>query len=131
MLNALAHYDVFGGGISRYGCSDLLALADGSHKFEARSMDWLVGPLPEYEALYIDRSPITHVDKITAPMLLLQGLDDVVVPPDQSQKIVDALRSKGIPVNYLEFEGEGHGFRRSETIITALNAELAFLDSLQ
>lgn len=130
VLNALAHHDVFAGGISRYGVTDLRALAADTHKFESRYLDDLIGPWPEAEAVYVERSPINHADKISAPMLVLQGLDDKVVPPSQAEAIVEALRANDVPVTYVEFAGEGHGFRRSENIVKMLEAELAFVESL-
>ncbi|WP_438863577.1 prolyl oligopeptidase family serine peptidase [Neptunicella sp.] len=125
-LAALATSHVFKAGASYYGISDIEALAGDTHKFESRYLDQLIGPYPERKDLYIDRSPIHHLDGFNAPLLLLQGLDDKVVPPNQSQMIFDALKAKGIPTAYIPFEGEGHGFRKSENIITALNAELYF-----
>ena len=130
VLNALSHHDVFSGGIVRYGVADLAALVADTHKFEARYLDRLVGPLPEAADLYAARSPLNYVDKIAAPMLVLQGLDDKIVPPSQSEAIVAALEANDIPVTYIEFEGEGHGFRKSETIVAALEAELGFIGSL-
>lgn len=130
VLNALAHHDVFSGGVSRYGVTDLRALATETHKFEARYLDSLIGAWPEDEAIYIERSPITHVDKIDSPMLVLQGIEDKVVPPNQAKMIVDALEAKGVPVTYHLFAGEGHGFRQSETIVAVLEATEAFINSL-
>ena len=130
VLNALAHHDVFSGGVSRYGVADLRALATETHKFEARYLDSLIGAWPEDEAIYIERSPMTHVDKITSPMLVLQGTEDMVVPPNQAEMIVDALKAKDVPVTYHLFEGEGHGFRQSETIVAVLEATEAFITSL-
>jgi dipeptidyl aminopeptidase/acylaminoacyl peptidase len=125
-LAALAGTDVFAAGADYYGVADLLALAHDTHKFEARYLDQLVGPLPETEQRYRERSPIEHLDGFTAPLVVLQGLEDAVVPPAQSEMIVDALRRRGIPVAYLPFEGEQHGFRKAETIRTATLAELTF-----
>ena len=130
VLNALAHHDVFSGGVSRYGVTDLRALATETHKFEARYLDSLIGAWPADEDIYIERSPITHVDKITSPMLVLQGTEDKVVPPNQAEMIVDALEAKGVSVTYHLFEGEGHGFRQSETIVAVLEATEAFIASL-
>ncbi|MDW3177828.1 MAG: prolyl oligopeptidase family serine peptidase [Acidimicrobiia bacterium] len=127
VLNALAHHDVFAGGISRYGVTDLRALAADTHKFEARYLDRMVGRWPEDEAVYIDRSPVTHAHKIGAPMLVLQGDEDMVVPPNQAQAIVDALKENGVSVTYHLFAGEGHGFRMSDTIMAVLAAEEQFL----
>lgn len=125
-LAALAFSDVFKAGASYYGISDIEALAGDTHKFESRYLDQVIGPYPERKDLYIDRSPIHHLDGFNAPLLLLQGLEDKVVPPNQSEMIFNALKDKGIPTAYIPFEGEGHGFRKSENIVTALNAELYF-----
>ena len=130
VLNALAHHDVFSGGVSRYGVTDLRALAAETHKFEARYLDRLIGAWPDEETVYIERSPITHVDKIASPMLVLQGTDDTVVPPNQAEMIVDALEAKGIPVTYHLFDGEGHGFRQADTIVAVLEATETFINSL-
>lgn len=127
VLASLVRGGVFGAGISRYGVSDLRALAADTHDFEKHYLDGLVGPLPEAEAIYIERSPLTHASKINVPVLLLQGADDAVVPPSQSELIRDSLAAGGIPHEYVLFEGEGHGFRRAETIIEATEKELAFL----
>lgn len=127
VLSALVRGGAFAAGISRYGVADLRMLAADTHDFEKFYIDGLVGPLPEAEQIYIDRSPLTHVDRISVPVLLQQGADDRVVPPSQSEAIRDALASRGIPHEYVLFEGEGHGFRRAETIIASLEAELAFL----
>ncbi len=126
VLAALTFHDVFAAGASRYGVVDLAALAADTHKFEARYLDRLVGPWPEDEAVYRARSPIHHTDLLATPMLLLQGAEDPVVPPDQSRRMAEALRSRGVPFAYLEFPDEGHGFRRAENIVRALEAELAF-----
>jgi dipeptidyl aminopeptidase/acylaminoacyl peptidase len=126
-LAALTGYpDVFNAGASYFGVSDLEALARDSHKFEARCLDILVGPYPAEKKLYDERSPIHHVDRLQCPLILLQGLEDKVVPPNQSQMMADALRRKGRPVAYLTFEGEQHGFRKAENIIRALESELYF-----
>lgn len=130
VLGALVSPDArgtFAAGISRYGVGDARMLAQDTHDFEARYLDGLIGPLPEAEALYIERSPLTHADRFSVPTLLLQGDEDAVVPPSQAEAIRDALRARGIPHAYVLFEGEGHGFRRAETIIDALETELAFL----
>lgn len=125
-LAALAFTDVFAAGTSWYGIGDLTALAADTHKFESRYLDRLVGPWPEARATYEQRSPINHVDGLTAPVLFLQGLDDKVVPPAQAETMVAALRRKGIPTALLTFAGEGHGFRKAETVQAALKAEHAF-----
>ncbi len=127
VLQALCTSDVFSAGVSRYGVADLEALATDTHKFESRYMDQLVGPYPEWRDVYVERSPIHHVDRLGVPMLVLQGLDDPIVPPNQAEMIVAALERKGVPVSYVAFSGEGHGFRKAENIVTALEAELAFL----
>lgn len=126
VLCALAFHDVFTAGASLYGVADLEALAGDTHKFESRYLDSLVGPWPEAKALYRARSPIHHLEGFTAPMIVLQGSEDRIVPPNQSRMIVEALAARGVPVSYLEFEGEQHGFRRADTIVRALQAELAF-----
>ena len=125
-LAALAFHDTFAAGCSRYGVADLEALATDTHKFESRYLDSLVGPWPEAKATYDERSPINHVDRLDRPLLVQQGREDEVVPPAQSQVIVDALAAKGVSHAYLEFEGEQHGFRRAENIIRSLEAELWF-----
>lgn len=125
-LAALAFTDTFAAGTSLYGIGDLAALAAETHKFEARYLDRLVGPYPEAEQVYRDRSPLQHVEAITVPVLLLQGSEDRVVPPAQSVEMAQALRGRGVPVAYVEFPGEGHGFRGAEAIRTALQTELAF-----
>lgn len=118
--------EVFKAGASYYGISDLEVLARDTHKFESRYLDSLVGPYPARRDLYRQRSPIHSVNRLAAPLIVFQGLEDKVVPPSQSQMMVDALRAKGIPVEYLTFEGEQHGFRKADTIVRALEAELAF-----
>jgi dipeptidyl aminopeptidase/acylaminoacyl peptidase len=126
-LAALTGYpDVFKAGASYFGVSDLEALAHDSHKFEARCLDILVGPYPAQKALYEERSPIHHVDRLQCPLILLQGLEDKVVPPNQSEMMADALRRNGRPVAYITFAGEQHGFRKAENIIRSLEAELYF-----
>ncbi len=125
-LCALTFHDLFRAGASHYGISDLEALAKDTHKFESRYLDRLVGPYPEAAALYRARSPIHHVDRLSCPCIFFQGLEDAVVPPDQAELMVEALRNKGLPVAYLAFAGEQHGFRRAETIQTVLRAELTF-----
>jgi len=125
-LAALAFRDVFAAGASHYGIGDLEAMALDTHKFESRYLDSLVGPYPEAIDVYRERSAIHHVDKLSSAMILFQGLDDKVVPPNQAVTMADAVRAKGLPVALLMFEGEGHGFRMSETIERALEAELSF-----
>lgn len=126
VLAALAFHDVFSVGASRYGIADLEALATDTHKFESRYLDTLVGPYPEQKATYVERSPINHVDGIDVPLIVLQGAEDVIVPPSQSEMIVSAVKSKGVKVAYLLFPDEQHGFRQADNIVCALEAELAF-----
>jgi len=125
-LAAHAFHDIFAAGASYYGVSDLEALARDTHKFESRYLDQLIGPYPERKDLYRERSPINHLAGFGAPLLLLQGLDDPVVPPNQSEMIFEALKSRGIPTAYLAFEGESHGFRKAENQVRSLEAELYF-----
>ncbi|MHC2999257.1 S9 family peptidase [Microbacterium sp. HJ5] len=127
VLCAVTLSDAFAAGISRYGVADLRRLAEDTHDFEARYLDGMVGPLPEAEALYVARSPLSRLERLRTPMLLEQGLEDRVVPPSQAEAVRDALRANGVPHAYLAFEGEGHGFRRTETVIRQLEAEVAFL----
>jgi dipeptidyl aminopeptidase/acylaminoacyl peptidase len=117
---------VFSAATSYYGVSDLRPFARDTHDFESRYLDGLIGPLPAAEALYEERAPVGHVTPLTCPVLLLQGLDDPVVPPSQSEAIARDLAAHDIPYAYIAFEGESHGFRRAETNIAALEAELAF-----
>jgi dipeptidyl aminopeptidase/acylaminoacyl peptidase len=126
-LAALARADTpFAAGGDHFGLADLEALARDTHKFESRYLDSLIAPYPEGRDVYRDRSPIHHVDAFTRPLIVIQGLEDPVVPPNQSEMIVEALRAKGVPVAYLTFEGEQHGLRRAENIRRALDAELSF-----
>lgn len=125
-LSALAFTDVFTAGASRYGVADVGALARETHKFESRYTEGLVGPYPEAEDLYRERSPIFAADRISAPTVLLQGTEDKVVPPAQSEEMAAAVRAKGLPVALVMFEGEGHGFRQAENIRAAQLAELSF-----
>ena len=125
-LAALTFRNVFAAGASYYGVSDLTALAADTHKFESRYLDRLVAPYPEGKDIYEQRSPINHTDGLSCPIILLQGLEDRIVPPNQAEMMFDAVRAKGIPCAYLPFEGEQHGFRRAENIKRALEAELYF-----
>ncbi|HMQ28938.1 MAG TPA: prolyl oligopeptidase family serine peptidase, partial [Acidimicrobiales bacterium] len=125
-LQALTTTAVFAAGASHYGVADLGALARDTHKFESRYLDGLVGPWPEAEAVYRERSPIEHTDRLSSPMIILQGSEDEVVPPNQAELMVAALDAKGLPHAYVLFEGEQHGFRKAENIIRALEAELSF-----
>jgi dipeptidyl aminopeptidase/acylaminoacyl peptidase len=117
---------VFAAAVSYYGVSDLRGFAEETHDFESRYLDGLIGPLPEYGALYAERAPVGNVNDLTCPILLLQGLDDPVVPPAQSESIAAELAAHGIRYALLTFAGESHGFRRAETIIASLEAELSF-----
>lgn len=126
VLCALAFHDVFKAGASYYGVSDLAGLDADSHKFESHYTDYLIAPQPQAQALYRERSPIHHADKLKSPMIFFQGLDDKVVPPPQSEVMVEALRGAGVPVAYMTLEGEGHGFRKAESIVRTLEAELYF-----
>jgi dipeptidyl aminopeptidase/acylaminoacyl peptidase len=125
-LCALAFHDVFKAGASYYGVSDLKGLDADSHKFEARYTAYLIAPAERAAAVYAERSPINHADKLRRPMIFFQGLDDKVVPPPQSEVMVAALRAQGVPVAYLTLEGEGHGFRKADSIVRTLEAELYF-----
>ena len=125
-LCALVFHDVFRAGASFYGISDLEALARDTHKFESRYLDRLIGPWPEAAGRYRERSPLHFAERLSCPVVFFQGLEDKVVPPNQAELMVQVLRERGLPVAYLAFEGEQHGFRRAETIRTTLEAELAF-----
>ncbi|MBR8832613.1 MAG: S9 family peptidase [Stigonema ocellatum SAG 48.90 = DSM 106950] len=125
-LCALTFRDTFKAGASYYGVSDLEALAQDTHKFESRYLDRLVGAYPQQRQLYVVRSPVHFTDRLTCPVIFFQGLEDKVVPPNQAQTMVEALRTKGLPVAYVMFEGEEHGFRRPESIKRSLDGELYF-----
>jgi dipeptidyl aminopeptidase/acylaminoacyl peptidase len=125
-LCALVFRDVFKAGASHYGVSDLAALEIDTHKFESRYTHSLVAPYPEAAELYRARSPIHHTDRLTAPVIFFQGLEDKIVPPEQSEMMVNALRAKNLPVAYVTFEGEQHGFRQAANIKRALDGELYF-----
>jgi dipeptidyl aminopeptidase/acylaminoacyl peptidase len=126
VLAALGQSNVFAAGGDFYGVADLEALARDTHKFESRYLDGLIGPWPAAKAVYDARSPINHLERFAAPLLILQGAEDPIVPPNQAYMIRDALKARGVPVAYIEFAGEGHGFRRAENIIRAEEAELFF-----
>ncbi len=124
---ALTFTDAFAAGATYFGIADLEQFGGGeTHKFELKYEHTLVGPYPERADLYKERSPIHFTDRITTPMLVLQGADDRVVPPSQAELIVAALRERGVPHAYLLYEGEGHGFRKAENIAGSLEAELSF-----
>ncbi|HAG83164.1 MAG TPA: peptidase [Cyanobacteria bacterium UBA12227] len=125
-LCALTFRDSFKAGASYYGVSDLEALATDTHKFESRYLDGLIGAYPEQQEVYKARSPIHFTDQLSCPVIFFQGLEDKVVPPNQAQMMVDALKAKGLPVAYITYEGEQHGFRRAENIKRTLEAELYF-----
>jgi dipeptidyl aminopeptidase/acylaminoacyl peptidase len=126
VLAALTFADTFKVGVSLYGIGDLELLAQHTHKFEARYLDQLVGPYPQQKALYLKRSPIHHSKKLDCAMLLFQGLEDKVVPPEQAQLMAQAVRDKNLPVCLIEYADEGHGFRSTENIEHMLNSELSF-----
>ena len=130
VLNALASSDVFAAGASAYGVADLASLASDTHKFEAGYLFALMGvdgdDAKAQAKVFGERSPLAHASEIVSPVIFLQGLDDAVVPPSQSEVMVASLRARGVPVAYLEFEGEGHGFRKTPSVIAALEATHAF-----
>lgn len=129
-LCALTFRKVFKAGASHFGIGDLETFVYDTHKFESRYLDNLVGPYPERKDLYRQRSPINFIDQLSTPMILLQGLEDKIVPPNQAEAMYQAVLAKGIPVAYLPFEGEQHGFRKSENIKRALDAELYFYSKI-
>jgi dipeptidyl aminopeptidase/acylaminoacyl peptidase len=125
-LACLAFNDVFRCGASLYGVSDLALLVHDTHKFESRYLDRLVGPYPQEDGRYRQRSPIFHLEGFNQPVILLQGLEDKIVPPNQAELILESLKQRGLPVAYVPFEGEQHGFRQAKNIIRAYEAELYF-----
>ncbi len=125
-LCALTFHDAFAAGASYYGVADAAALAEDTHKFESRYLDRLIGPYPEEADLYRERSPIHHVEQLQVPVILLQGLEDKIVPPNQAETMAAALERNGVPYAYLAFKGEQHGFRKAETNIRCFEAELYF-----
>ena len=129
-LCALTFGDYFKIGASHYGVGDLERLATDTHKFEAHYLDWLVGKYPEERQTYIDRSPIYAIDRLKVPVILFQGEEDKVVPQNQAELIAASIRAKGLPLGYLLFANEQHGFRIAENIKRALEAELYFYSSL-
>jgi len=126
VTTGIAEGKVFSAATAYYGVADLTGFAQTTHDFESRYLDGLIGPLPGFEAVYAERAPLGHVTDKTCPILLLQGLDDPVVPPEQSERIAADLAAHHIRHAYIAFEGESHGFRRAESVITALEAELSF-----
>ncbi len=129
-LCALTFRDEFKAGASFFGISDLEAMTIDTHKFESRYLDSMIGPYPERKDLYVERSPIHHIDRLSSPMIVLQGLEDKVVPPNQAVMMVDALREKKLPVAYLPFEGEQHGFRKAENIKRSLDGTFYFFSRI-
>jgi dipeptidyl aminopeptidase/acylaminoacyl peptidase len=125
-LCAIAFHKVFAAGASRYGVADLTALLRDTHKFESRYLYSLIGRYPEQRERYEQRSPLLHAEQIGTPVIFFQGLDDPAVPAEQSETMAQALRARGIPVAYIAFPGEGHGFRKAENIQRSLEAELYF-----
>jgi dipeptidyl aminopeptidase/acylaminoacyl peptidase len=125
-LMALAVSDAFAAGADYFGVADVEALALETHKFESRYLDGLIAPYPEGRDIYLERSPLSHLDSLSSPLVVLQGSEDKVVPPAQSEMIVAALREKGLPVAYRLYDGEQHGFRQAENIKDSLEAELSF-----
>jgi dipeptidyl aminopeptidase/acylaminoacyl peptidase len=125
-LNVLTFRDVFRAGASLYGISDLMVFVGDTHKFESRYLDSLIGPYPQRRDLYERRSAINYVDQLSCPVIFFQGDEDKIVPPNQAEMMVKALRKKGLPVAYLLFAGEQHGFRQSQNIKRALDAEFYF-----
>jgi dipeptidyl aminopeptidase/acylaminoacyl peptidase len=125
-LGSLVRSDRFAAAVSWYGVTDLMGLVTTTHDFESRYMDRLVGPLPEAASLYEERSPLNRVDEMTGAVLLLQGEDDPVVPPDQTRRMAAALTERGVHCEVRYFEGESHGFRRADTLVACFEAELGF-----
>jgi len=125
-LAALTFRDVFKAGASYYGVSDLEALATDTHKFESRYLDSMIGPYPERRDLYLERSPLYHAERLSCPIIFFQGLEDKVVPPNQAELMIEAMRKKKLPVAARFYEGEQHGFRKAETTRDTLEAELSF-----
>ncbi|WP_406827820.1 S9 family peptidase [Microbulbifer sp. ARAS458-1] len=126
VLAALTFHNTFSAGASHYGIGDLTTLAQDTHKFESRYLDKLVGPWPDAENIYRQRSPINHIEQLDCPVIFFQGMEDKVVPPNQAETMVTALRERHIPVAYITFEDEGHGFRSASSIKMALEGELEF-----
>lgn len=126
VLNALIHSELFVAGGDYYGVAELTGLATDTHDFESRYLDSMIGPYPERRDLYLERSPLTHAEKLKTPLIIFQGLEDKVVPPSQSTAFRDVCIKKGITHKYFAFEGEGHGFVKAESIITSLEEELKF-----
>ncbi|NCW35383.1 MAG: S9 family peptidase, partial [Actinobacteria bacterium] len=126
VLNALVHSNVFAAGADFYGVAELTMLATDTHDFESRYLDSMIGPYPQRKDLYLERSPLTHAEKLNTPLIIFQGTEDKVVPPSQSEAFRDVCIRKGITYKYFAFEGEGHGFVKSESMITSLEESLLF-----
>jgi dipeptidyl aminopeptidase/acylaminoacyl peptidase len=122
----LIHSDLFVAGGDYYGVAELTGLATDTHDFESRYLDSMIGPYPEHRDLYEERSPLTHAEKLTTPLIIFQGSEDKVVPPSQSEAFRDVCVRKGLKHRYFSFAGEGHGFIKAESIITSLEEELKF-----
>ncbi len=129
-LCALTFRNIFKAGASYYGISDLEIFVKDTHKFESRYLDWLIGSYPEHSDLYRERSPIKSIERLSCPVIFFQGLDDKIVPPNQAEMMFKALRDKGLPVAYIPFEGEQHGFRCAQNIKRALDSELYFYSKI-
>jgi len=129
-LCCLTFKDAFKAGASHFGVSDLEAMTQETHKFESRYLDGLIGPYPARRDLYLARSPIHHMDRISSALILFQGLEDTIVLPNQAEMMVEAMRAKGLPVAYLPFAGEQHGFRQAANIKRSLDAELYFYSQI-
>jgi len=125
-LGALTFRKVFKAGASHFGISNLESMARDTHKYESQYLTVLLGPYPQRKDIYYDRSPINFPERLSCPVIFFQGLEDKVVPPDQAETMVDAIRGKGIPVSYVAFAGEQHGFRQAKNIKRALDGELYF-----
>jgi dipeptidyl aminopeptidase/acylaminoacyl peptidase len=125
-LACLAFRRTFAAGASHYGIGDLELLTQDTHKFESRYLDSLIGPYPERRDLYLARSPFHHLEGLDRPVIFFQGLDDKVVPPNQAERMFEALRARGVPTAYIPFAGEQHGFRKAENIQRAIEGEFAF-----
>ena len=125
-LSALTFRNIFKAGASYFGISNLESMARDTHKYESQYLTGLLGPYPERRDIYLDRSPITFPERLSCPVIFFQGLEDKVVPPNQAETMVDAIRAKGIPVSYVAFPGEQHGFRQAKNIKRALDGELYF-----
>lgn len=130
VLSALTDRNTFHAGVSLYGVADLELLARDTHKFESRYLDGLIGPYPEEKEVYIQRSPIHKVTQIDCPILVFQGLQDKVVPPNQAELLVESVRARGVPVAYVTYAQEGHGFRSADAISHQVNTELAFYQTI-